>query len=409
MTHSDGRAEGIMTKNARRLVVFVSDFPFSPRDEVRFGLSFFVSRGYTPIIVNVAQIYPPTGAGWQGGDLSSFPSQDMRSSKDLRESLRGIASEDLVINLVGLQRGHLRRYRELHQVLSESRGTMGGLDAAPVMPPERPKQTRSSFTASGVDLVRAMRSWLISLSVVRSLFRFIYGIRPLDFAWVATSADNLSPLLIGKETRVVPIHSLDFDRICVAQVAQKKSTARLILIDDLGPDHPDLQRSDDAPRHGLSTGQYFTELRSNLDQIELLSGCLIEVAAHPRARPGVLEERYGHRQIHYGETAKLIEQSSLILLTGASTAVGMGIALKKPMMMIQIVGIDETRAARRDAIVDFLKLETFMVGHTKSGWQWPVIDAGAYDSYMAKFVKIPGSREGHFWQVVIDTLEDQWA
>ena len=56
MTHSDGRAEGIMTKNARRLVVFVSDFPFSPRDEVRFGLSFFVSRGYTPIIVNVADL-----------------------------------------------------------------------------------------------------------------------------------------------------------------------------------------------------------------------------------------------------------------------------------------------------------------------------------------------------------------
>ena len=97
-----------MTKNARRLVVFVSDFPFSPRDEVRFGLSFFVSRGYTPIIVNVAQIYPPTGAGWQGGDLSSFPSQDMRSSKDLRETLQGTVSEDLVINLVGLQRGHLR-------------------------------------------------------------------------------------------------------------------------------------------------------------------------------------------------------------------------------------------------------------------------------------------------------------
>ena len=409
MAHSDGKAEGIMMKSARRSVVFISDFPFSPRDEVRFGLSTFVSRGYTPIVVNVAQIYPPTGAGWQGGVLSSFPSQNMRSSKDLRELLQETSSEDLVINLVGLQRGHLRRYRELHQLLSESRGTMGGLDAAPVMPPERPKQTSFSFTSSGVELVRAMRSWLISLSVVRSLFRFVYGIRPLDFIWVATSADNFSPLLMGKETRVVYIHSLDFDQIRVAQVAQTESTARLILIDDLGPDHPDLQRSDGAPRQGLSPGDYFAELRSNLDQIEVLSGCLIEVAAHPRARPGVLEQRYGHRPIHYGETANLIEQSSLILLTGASTAVGMGIALKKPMMMIQIVGIDETRAARRDALVDFLNLETFMVGHTQSGWQWPATDAGAYDNYMAKFVKVPGSREGHFWQVVIDTLEDQWA
>ena len=72
----------------------------------------------------------------------------MRSSKDLQELLQETSSEDLVINLVGLQRGHLRRYRELHQLLSESRARWSWCSA------DAARETEAdsfSFTSSGVN------------------------------------------------------------------------------------------------------------------------------------------------------------------------------------------------------------------------------------------------------------------
>ncbi len=98
-----------MTTHGQRSAIFISDFAFTLRDELRFGLSIFVARGYNPIILNVAKIYPPTGAGSQDGDLSTFPTQNMSSSSELRNLLRDTSSEDLVINMVGLQWGHLIR------------------------------------------------------------------------------------------------------------------------------------------------------------------------------------------------------------------------------------------------------------------------------------------------------------
>ncbi len=396
-----------MTTHGQRSAIFISDFAFTLRDELRFGLSIFVARGYNPIILNVAKIYPPTGAGSQDGDLSTFPTQNMSSSSELRNLLRDTSSEDLVINMVGLQWGHLLRYRELHQLLSDSKGTLGGLDAAPVVQPERPRQPNFSLAARGVEMRRAARSWLISLTAVRSFFRFFYGIRSLDFAWVATSAEDVSPFLIGRKTRVIAIHSFDFDQLLLARVAQKESGRRLVLIDDLGPDHPDLQKSDGAASDGSLSQEYFAELRLKLDQIELLSGCSVEVAAHPRARPGVLEERYGYRQIHYGETLKLIDQSSLILLVAFSTAAGMAVALRKPMMMIQLTPFNNTLRARRNALVNYLHLTVFPDQSGEAKWTWPSTDSAAYDNYMEKFVKSAATPRDLFWKVVIDSVEEE--
>ena len=396
-----------MTIHGQRSAIFISDFPFTSRDELRFGLSIFVARGYNPVILNVAMVFPPTGAGGLDGDLSTFPTQNVSNSSELRSLLRDTSSGDLVINVVGLQRGHFRRYRELHRLLSDSRGTLGGLDAAPVMPPERPRQHSFSLAARGVEVGRSARSWLISLTAVRSFFRFFYGIRGLDFVWVATSAENVSPLFIGRKTRLIAIHSLDFDQLLVPRVAQKESGPRLVLVDDLGPDHPDLQESDGAARGSPSSQEYFAELRLNLDEIELLAGCSVEVAAHPRARPGALEERYNYRRIHYGETVKLIEQSSLVLLTGASTVAGIAVALKKPMMMIQLDGLNDTRKARRDALVDFLHLVVFPDQCREAKWTWPSVKASAYGEYMERFVKSASSPRDNFWQVVIDSVEEK--
>ena len=407
VANTNDSAKGMMTIHGQRSAIFISDFPFTLRDELRFGLSTFVARGYNPIILNVAKVYPPTGAGSQDGDLSTFATQNMSSSSELRNLLRDTSSEDLVINVVGLQWGHLRRYRELLQRLSESKGMLGGLDAAPVVQPERSRQPNFSLAARGVEMRRAARSWLISLTAVRSLYRFIYGIRSLDFAWVATSGEDLSPLLIGNKTRLIAIHSLDFDQLMVARVAQKQSGKRLVLIDDLGPDHPDLQKSDGAATRGPVSQDYFAELRLQLDQIELLSGCSVEVAAHPRARPGVLEERYGYRQIHYGETVKLIDESSLILLVSFSTVAGIAVALSKPMMMIQLALYDNTLRARRDALVNYLHLAVFPDQRGEAKWTWPSADSAAYANYMEKFVKSVASPRDLFWKVVIDSVEKE--
>ena len=127
----------------------------------------------------------------------------------------------------------------------------------------------------------------------------------------------------------------------------------------------------------------------------------------PRARPGTLEEKYQMRTVHYGETAQRIAEAKLILITGATTAVGMAVALKKPIVMIKADGRDISEQVRDEALVDILKLHVWDQDLDTSARSFFNIDAERYDRFVEKFVKTRGSTKALFWQAVLDSLQNR--
>jgi hypothetical protein len=201
------------------------------------------------------------------------------------------------------------------------------------------------------------------------------------------------------------IHSLDYDLVLTFRESLETSNVGPVLIDSMGPLHPDyvsLQESTD----GLSEIEYFQELRSFLDAFERVTKSRVQIAAHPRAMRGLLEERYGGRTIHYGETIRLVALADAVVLTLASTAVGAAVAFAKPIIGVELASVDVPNQARMKALASLLGFPIYTADFDFQSAPDLTFDRSAYAHYMTSYVKRPGTAEIQFWEAVaIDAHE----
>ena len=389
----------------RRRVVYLVESPFSQRDSERFGVNELISRGFLPEVWNVGPVYLPGAQRQYVKRATDLACWDITSLEDLGTRVKSLDSDDVVISLVGSQPGQVRKYRRMHQILSQGACQRGVLAAAPVIAVEskthfssiQGRLKKSVYTRVGKNNNVIARSML---AVYRQLLR----VSCMDFAWVATDASSIDPTLMNHRTQTVLIHSLDYDLVLKEGQTPDREIGPPLLIDDMGPDHPDFISLDEAEVGNLDTQEYFRRLRLVLDSLEQHLGTSIEIAAHPRAQPGSAESRYGGRKVYYGETAKRIRSSSLMILTGASTAVGMAVAWSKPVVMIRADGIHAYERARNEALVHLLDLPVWQLDRFVPREDWKQVPRARYRAYMERFVKQAGTQEKPFWTVVANSL-----
>jgi len=383
-------------------VILIVESPLSARDAERFGLDVLAKSGLRPEVWEVGPIYLPRAELQWRAPAVGFSVTRFENIGQFDAATANCTHSDTIISFVGTQRGQLRRYRELLRSISSTPATLGTISATPV-PHVGVDHVATSPSARVRSLwSRTLRRPGVVRSASQTFVRRMHGIRTLDIAWVATTDALIEPLLMDRKSRVIKVHSLDYDLVLQHRqhVIQNGS---ILVLDTMGPDHPDYVTHGENP-WTMSSDDYFFMMRQLLDEIEASSGLSIAVAAHPRAEPGSLETRYGGRTVHYGRTAEAISRARIVLVTNTSTAVGLAVAMNKPMVMIKNSGRSGADMSRNDRLVSLLNLIEWTTKSASESWVWPIVDVAGYDAYMSDFVKCQGTPDSPFWDVVIASL-----
>lgn len=396
-------------------VVLVVESPLSDRDAERFGVRTLKDAGLRVEVWEVSPLTLPSSELQSPSRPSNVVVRRFADSSELLEGCLSLSRGDLVIFIMGIYAGDVARCRLVLQAISASEARLGGILGR--SPWERFQLTHAYSRDWPTPLFVYLRAriWLASavlgvwrwgagLPGIRALRRRKNRVRPLDFAWVATSTRSLDPLLIGPHTTVRRIHTLDFDSVRSLQNHPDVAAGRILYIDGLGPMHPDVV-SLEMDVEIRPTSDYFGQLCRAFDWVEALSGNRVVVAAHPRAQPGELERLYGSRSVVYGSTVAALDACKFVLMSHPSDAVSLVVALRKPVLVIS--SSSNLRYERRgiSELAKKLSLTSIDTENLPREFVEPSIDMSAYDRFFRKHVKIPNSITGSFWEVVADDAQ----
>jgi len=216
------------------------------------------------------------------------------------------------------------------------------------------------------------------------------------------------PHVIGPLTLIRYIHSQDFDAIrnnLFLPFAQRNIA---VYIDNMGFSHPDFESNYgvvlanlDLPR--LNEGMYRAICRA-LDQFEADTGLQIEIAAHPRAKSGSLDQVFPGRNVRHGISSDLVSSCRVMIQPSSSTITGLAVALECPIIILRSTHFDARRLARGQALSKELKVPLVDIDTENLKFEIPEIDKEAYALYKERYVKRVDSIDLPFWEVVARDL-----
>ena len=390
-------------------LVLIRESPHTRRDEARFRLDLLEARGISTEVWDVSDILLPK-AKLQWREPPQIKPRTISSLLEFHSMVNGLNSHDYLLLCAGLDSSFWwqrpKTAGAFWGAISDADCQVGALRVGSIPPASR-------WSFRHVIRTHSRRSPLLSLSKVRRKFRIgnqdtnhvatadKQGPPHLNFVWADTNVDGLDPRLIGGATKVLYIHSLDYDQ--VLEVGTASGTEPIIaFIDCMGPSHPDYVTH--SVDYHLPMTTYRDKICPALDELEDKTGLTTVIAAHPRAQPGSLEEWYGGRTVVYQNTANLVARCSLVASADPSTAVGLAVAMQKPILFFTSVTFEPEN---RLYLKEFSRqLRAPLINLDKSPRvRLPSIHLEAYAEYMERYVKRQGTPNEPFWSVVADQIQ----
>jgi hypothetical protein len=304
--------------------------PLVPRDAERFGIVRALELGHRVQVVDVSRPTHPELPADQEGTFAqqgcAISVVDSWSDLGRHEALFHNADLVLLLNQsFGLSRTTLPVLRLL------ARTDTPYLISAPALYGTGPMAAEGEARKSMGELF----SWLRYGDTVNSVLARVkprwLGVPEAYFVIYNGLASMVPNNLIGPATEPVYAHTADYDAALPIMLDPPPAENIAVFLDQYVSFHPDNKVV--RLRSRIDPNNYYTSLRNLFDSVEAELGLKVVIAAHPRAdysrRPGIM----GPREIIQGQSSRLIARSRLVL-THVSTAVGMAIMLKKPIMLI---------------------------------------------------------------------------
>ena len=393
-----------LTKSRTDRVIFLVETPPSGRDVERFGVGHLKGAGLTVEFWDLSAVVLPDSRQQWIRDTSDVAVWTHRDKAEVERALRKLDSSDLLISLVGTDRSQWRSHQWIQQAWSASNARLGAVSATRTLGTSVASTDSSRLRSVLTSPLRGLLNGSGYISqVLQEYLRRRYAIRALDFAWVGSRRHDLNQTLIGVTTQVSVLHSLDYDLVLEEKARERDQRPVGVLLDTMGPSHPDFVTFGKS-YWSNTPEEYFHTLRTLLADLETSLGMPIEVAAHPRAAPGSLDAFYVGHQVRYGETARALAESRIVIATNATTSLGMAIALDKPLLL---VCDPDWPNEVKSGITKFARLTDAQVW-TRSSSPPPCVVRGLgtkqRENFLSEFVKSPTCPDKPFWELVADEI-----
>lgn len=387
--------------------IYIVESPFTRREENQNGTRALMALGLEVEFWEVAPIYLPGSEEYPEESPVLVEPRRFTSLEDLVQACGVLTASDLVFVMCGVYRHQIRSHRRMLRALSRSNATLAAVSQGQL--PQLVSRFRvTSLRDFGRKLGRAPLRVLAPRGGKASFrgvaTRWIMGTRPLDWIWAGVTISSIDSSMIGTRTRVQFLHNRDYEHVLCLHSPPARECSKAVLLDHMGFHHPDAATLGvDLPR--LDEEAFFATVREALDSYEGHSGLTVEVAAHPRAIPGSLDAYYGGRHVRYGETPEALASAKVVIITNATTAVGLAVALERPMIALVADTFWSVIADEVKALSALLSIPVVDLDRDVPQWPQLEVDAIAYGDYMRRYVKIPGTLEAPFWDVVAGHIQ----
>jgi hypothetical protein len=242
--------------------------------------------------------------------------------------------------------------------------------------------------------------------IARSFNQLLFGrsIRPAFF--VASGAASVRRGQAVKSREIIQAHSFDYDayRRSVASAAPPQSEYAVFLDQNLCF-HSDFLYLKN--RHYVSEENYFPTLARGFQRIERELALNVVVAAHPRTPERDAErDCFGGRPSIRGQTVELIRHAKLVI-AHYSTAIQFAVLFEKPILFVTTDELAATLGGRfTESFSAALGGTTVNLDRDLDLAVWPTThNAARYRAYREEYVKVSGSPENSYWEIVVQRLE----
>lgn len=246
-------------------------------------------------------------------------------------------------------------------------------------------------------------------AVVRRVPSSVLGLKPARFIVVDGEKGEKIAFSICHPNRVgftsiLKAHSLDYERAMLGdgscQYYEGKPYA--VFIDQAVDAHPDFKVNGIvSPVSEL----YEKSLTTFFDNFQKRFDLDVRIASHPKRN---LSEKFAGRENTFGKTAELIRDSSLVLAHD-STAIAMAVLFHKKVVFLTTNELN--LAWTRNSIhtyasalgqapinIDTLNFDRFQI---------PKLDEQAYAQFYKNHIKIPGTPELHWWEIILNEIRGE--
>ncbi len=329
---------------------------FTSRDYERFGCTFFSTRGYEVQINELSPlIYDNLESKIQGTDTTTRLNDVnlIKTEKQLQNIIESISKNDIVLNLVPLNKKTFSFYRLLTQF--NVNYTVLSLTPHPIT-----KLRLNPF--NGCLFHRDIR---ILLRNIRNTFVFFYKQIFLEFKlrywflkapsyWLTAGKGRISRSIYFPkfwQSKEIKIHSLDFEIIQSIHKdtlqfsdQSKKENHYAVFLDEFYPFHPDFILNN--IKQFVTPSIYFSHIRDFFTDLEKKLSFQIKIAAHPRSDYENRNEKYfGERDVLKNKTHELIKNSCLVI-AHSSTSLSYAVYFHKPILIVTTDEIEKNKAAK---------------------------------------------------------------
>ncbi|MFZ5875367.1 MAG: hypothetical protein ACOYXU_03050 [Nitrospirota bacterium] len=381
-------------------IVYLIDQPFDARNYERFGVQAWLENGWSVEVWDLTSWAFPRA--WKdfvesGRVLKKFPGYfSLESKRDLEERRRVANRVSHFIDLSGDNYCSLRAKHALTS-LGARHIVLVGASHNPDPEVGWACRLRNAFLKGPRKALPALRA-----AVAREIAAST--IRP-DLV-VVTGRESFPRATRGR--KMLKAHSLDYDiYLNLKRETGTSVNSYGVFIDQNYCFHSDFICGD--RNFFVTPNKYFPSVRNGLETMSSALKVEVRIAAHPRASyREMAAEYFKDYPVEYGRTAPLIRDCRFVVCHD-STAIQLAVLFGKPAIFVttdELVPAYEGRCIEKAAFELGKTVINLDRGLDGVDWQREIrVDAGRYAEYRNKYIKVDGSPEKPFWDIVIEHVE----
>ena len=399
-----------MTEGIRQItkIIYLIESPFNRRDYERFGIDIFIRDGFEVYVWDFTPFLHPQVDG------SVIPPDPVEYKNLMRFNSKGdaiaaISKEGVDCFVVSLIPYHIVTFSIFRQI-SKSNIAYSVIMSNSIPNPYSNKSKKDLFKKLKCRLTPKKIKRLTPRKLIDYFFirisPFLFGVSPATFALAGGAKSSIKMSLVNSKTEVLWIHTLDYDIYLDDKESVQGETKMAVFLDEYSPFHPDFIHLGTSP--AVTADEYYPLLCKFFNYVEEELGLNVVIAAHPRSHYEKLPDFFQGRKVIRGKTFELVKNSNLVILH-CSTSINFPVLYKKPMIFAMMDSLEKTvYEGFISKFASYFRKTPINISRNISidlGKEF-FIDEEGYAKYKHDFIKIEGTEELPFWQVVSNKIKE---
>jgi len=385
-------------------VVYIIAMPMTNRDYERFGANTMALSGLSPCFINVVPLIFPRL--FNESTLNNrYDGEDqiiVNSKPELKSIIAAFSSDIFVVSLLPYNLNTYWIYLEI------SKSNIHYAYFSAISTPRAHFKKTSNFNFFLKLRERNIYNGIINRVVSsKSMIWFGFNAPNVILLGGVFSQNNLPASLVGKNTKLLFLHTLDYDLFLQHSICKNIESSKAVFIDAPSP-----RFSKDALIPGISTPltekKYYPSLCRFFDLLEIKYNVTVEIAAHPGApHESKNPEYFGGRNVIVDSTCEMISKAKVVI-NRDSTAVNFCVLYNKPVIFITSseAKTDKNLSGKIVSMANSLGKKPINIDNLDIAWENELlIDEDKYANYINNYIKKAGTDSVCFWESVANYIK----